>query len=157
MRLRCRHNLLAIARAGDASCEDTGAVLLEVVLALVLFVAAATILTSALSSSLDSVERLRLNAHAADLAVSVFSELQMGTRTLEGTGPQPFEAPLEEWTWEAVATPVQADADESNAFKRIEVIIRHEDPPLVFRLGQVMSMDQIKSAGSSDLPGIKSF
>ena len=54
--------------------------LLEVVLALVLFVGAATVLTSGLSSSLDSVERLRLNAHAADYAVSVLSECSWESR-----------------------------------------------------------------------------
>src|SRR5204863_6368831 len=76
-------------------------VLLEVVLALVLFATAAAIIGAGLSTSIQSVERLRLNAHAANLAVSVLSELQMGTKGFGKRGPQQFEAPFEGWTWEA--------------------------------------------------------
>src|SRR5258708_4398278 len=90
--------------------RQEGAVLLEVILALVLFVAAAAVLTSGLSSSLDGVERLRLNTHAADLAVTVLSELQLGIKSLALSGPQQFEAPLDAWTWELVASPVQAES-----------------------------------------------
>ncbi len=136
---------------------EQGAVLLEVVLALVLFVAAAAVLSSGLSSSLDSVERLRLNTHAADLAVTVLSELQMGVKTLAAAGAQPFEAPLENWTWEIVASPVQSDTDEANPFKKIEVIIRHDDPALVYRLGQVLRIDESKTGTSDKLPGISGF
>ena len=130
---------------------------MEVVLALVLFVAAATILTSALSSSLDSVERLRLNTHAADLAVSVMSELQLGIKSLALSGPQHFEAPLEDWTWEAVSSPVQTELDESNPFKKIEVIIRHEEPSAVFRLAQILRIDPSLVKPSDRLPGVGSF
>ena len=49
------------------------AVLLEVVLALVLFVAAAAVIASAINASLESVERQKLNLHAANLAVTVLS------------------------------------------------------------------------------------
>jgi hypothetical protein len=134
-----------------------GAVLLEVVLALVLFVAAATILTSGMSSSLDSLERLRINTHAADLAVSVLSEVQMGVKSLALSGPQPFETPLEAWTWEVVASPAQTESDDTTPFKRIEVIIRHEDPPVVYRLGEVLRLDESKMAPEDKLPGISGF
>ena len=134
-----------------------GAVLLEVVLALLLFVAAAAILTSGLSSSIDALERLRLHTHAADLAVSVLSEFQMGIKTLASNGPQPFEAPLEGWTWELASAPLQANSDETNQFQRIEVIIRHEDPGLVYRLDQVLRLDQASSPTGSRSIGIKSF
>jgi hypothetical protein len=139
------------------SARATGAVLLEVVLALVLFVAAAAILSSGLSSSLDGIERLRLEAHAADLAVSVLSELQMGIRTLALSGPQPFETPREGWTWELVSTPVQAELEDTNAFKKIEVIIRHDEPALVYRLSQVLQLDAVQTNRSDRLPGVSSF
>jgi type II secretory pathway pseudopilin PulG len=155
MRLPSRSQYKLFQRRGNTGVA-AGAVLLEVVLALVLFVGAAAILTSGLSSSLDSVERLRLNTHAADLAISVQSELQMGIKSLAASGPQPFEAPLESWTWEAVVTPVQTDTDEASPFKRVEVIIRHEDPPLVYRLSQILQIDSAQP-GSHAAPGVGSF
>ena len=146
-----------IALRPSRSRGCAGAVLLEVVLALVLFVAAATILTSGMSSSLDSLERLRLGTHAADLAVSVLSELQMGVKSLGLSGPQPFDPVLEGWTWELTSTPLQAESDQATPFKKIEVIIRHDDPALVYRLGQVLRLDDSKSVGGDKLPGIGSF
>jgi type II secretory pathway pseudopilin PulG len=131
---------------------------LEVILALVLFVAAATILTSGLSSSLDSLERLRLNTHAADLAVTVLSELQMGVKNLSVGGAQPFETPWEGWTWELVSSSSQlpSESEEATPFKNIEVIIRHDDPPVVYRLGEVLRIEDSKNA-TDKLPGIGSF
>jgi type II secretory pathway pseudopilin PulG len=136
---------------------QAGAVLLEVVLALVLFVGAAAVLTSGLSSSLDALERLRFNTHAADLAVSVLSELQLGIKTLAAGGPQPFEAPLEGWTWEAVATPVQSDFDEDKRFTKIEVIIRHSESALVHRLSQVLPVGGGTRDGQSESAGAGLF
>jgi hypothetical protein len=135
---------------------QSGAVLLEVILALVLFVGAATVLTSGLSSSLDSVERLRLNTHAADYGVSVLSELQLGIKTLTVAGPQPFDPPQEGWTWEALAAPAESESDGASPFQRIEVIIRHEDPAMVWRLNQVLRLDERKSRAEK-LPGIDGF
>ena len=155
MRLPFRLNVGCFGNGRRES--KAGAVLLEVVLALVLFVAAAAVLTSAMSSSLDSVERLRCNTRAADLAVSVMSELQLGIKTLGAGGPQQFEIPLEDWSWEAVATPLQTDSDETNAFKRVEVIIRHEAPAVVYRLSQVLRLDSTNNASGDQRPGISGF
>jgi hypothetical protein len=155
MRLKPTPGGNVVARGADSPRGEAGAVLLEVILALALFVGAAAVLTSGLSSSLDGVERLRLNTHAADFAVSVLSELQMGITSLGVSGPQPFVPPEDGWTWEVAATPVESGTEESSPFQRIEVIIRHEDPPLVYRLNQVLRTDALKSA--ADRPGIDGF
>jgi len=117
--------------------REQGAVLLEVVLALVLFVAAAAIVTSGMNASMDSVERQRLNVHALDLAVTMLSEIQMGLRSAEAAGPEDFEAPFENWTWELQSTPVETEIGEASA-ARVEVVIRHRDAPVVYRLAQVI-------------------
>lgn len=126
-----------------------GAILVEVVLALALFVAAAAVISGALSASMDSVERLRLNAHAADLAVTVLSELQMGTRSAEGTGPQDFDLPFEDWTWEVLQAPVDNGATEETRLTHVEVIIRHKTSSLVYRLNQVLRLNPPKSTQPS--------
>ena len=123
-----------------------GAVLVEVVLALALFVAAAAVISGGLSASMDSIERLRLNAHAADLAVSVLSEMQMGTLAMEGNAAQPFDPPFEDWTWEVQLAPVDDGAGEETRLTRVEAIIRHLQPPLVYRLTQVMRLDTVNRA-----------
>ena len=122
-----------------------GAVLLEVVLALVLFVAAATIISAGLNASLDSVDRLRLNTHAANLAVSVLSELQMGIKTTAVTGPQQFKAPFEGWTWEIQTATADSEFSRSSSSQKIEIIIRHDDPAIVYRLSQILQIDGSKS------------
>ena len=123
----------------------SGAVLLEVVLALVLLAFAAAVVGAGLNTAIESVERLRLNAHATDLAVSVISELQLGTKSLGQEGPQRFEYPFEFWTWEALATSSDEPGKDTGRTKKIEVIIRHDDePPITHRLAQVIRLPEIK-------------
>lgn len=121
--------------------NESGTILLEVVLALVLFVAAAAIIGAGFSASVDSVERQRLSTHAVNLAVSVLSELQMGIRNAGETGPSAFAVPFEAWTWELILAPVEtdtADAAGSTGLTQAEVVIRHLDPPMVYRMAQFL-------------------
>jgi type II secretory pathway pseudopilin PulG len=122
--------------------SSNGAVLLEVVLALVLIAAAAAVIGGGLSASIDRVDRLRLNAHAADLAVSVMSELQMGSKVLSVEGPEFFEAPFEGWSWEATAEVTDQKIRDAGRTRKIEVIVRYEDPAIVHRLCQVIRLPE---------------
>jgi type II secretory pathway pseudopilin PulG len=127
----------------ERAFRQRGTVLLEVLAALMLFVAAAAIITSGMNASLNSVERLRLNTHALNLAVSVISELQMGMKSLELGGVQPFEAPFEGWTWEVLANPdLEGPAGQASPLRKVEVVIRHGDPALTYRLGQMLRVHQ---------------
>ncbi len=124
-----------------------GAVLLEVVLALVLFVAAAAVVSSALRSAIDSEERLRLGVHADNLASSVVAELETGLRSPAVLGPTPFEAPFTNWTWQII--PPGGDTPGSPH----EIVIRHADPELVRRLAQViLTPSRASSTSEEPLP-----
>ncbi len=124
--------------------SQRGTVLFEVVLALVLFVVAAAIVAGGMNASLDTVERLRLNTHAGNLAISVLSELQMGVRSTEMLGPEAFEPPFENWTWELLAAPIEEQLGESNRLTKVEVIVRHKTEPVVYRLTQALPMEDLK-------------
>lgn len=116
--------------------EDSGAILLEVVIALAIFVAAAAVITVGMNAAVNSVERQRLNAHAVNLSVSVMSELHMGLRSYAPADPEPFEAPFTNWTWQVVTTP-EASLEAETGFQHVEVIVRHAQPPHVFRLAEL--------------------
>lgn len=130
---------------------------MEVILALMLFVGAAAIVTGGMNASLQTLDRTRLGMHASNLAVSIMSELHMGLRPAVTAGPEPFEAPYEEWTWELVVTELSlSDAASENATPATasfdgefaaagplpvvlaEVIIRHGFESTVHRLAQVV-------------------
>ena len=119
-----------------------GAVLLEVILALVLFAAAAAIIGAGFHSAISGVERQKLNAHAVNLAVSVLSEIQMGLRTVESVGPESFVSPFDHWTWALALSPAEDEAGEVSGLTRVEVIVRHDDPPLVHRLTQLLKLEK---------------
>ena len=122
-----------------------GAVLLEVILALVLFVAASTVITGGLSASVHEVEGLRLAAHANDLAVTVLSEMQLGIRQIEAGGPTAFDAPFDNWTWQTTVGPITAGPGDVNTIQKVEVIIRHQTETTVCRLTQFLPV-----AGTGD-------
>jgi len=117
-------------------------VLLEVVLALVLFAAAAVIIGGGLNASVNSAARLRLQAHAADLAVTVMSELQMGVRSVGQPGPEPFAAPFTNWTWQVTSARLESGPGAAS-FSNVEVVIRHSESALVHRLAQVLDLGEV--------------
>jgi hypothetical protein len=117
--------------------KNRGAVLLEVVLALLLFVAAVAVVSSALNSSMSSIERQRFGVHAANLAATVHAELDLGLRTSESLGPEPFEKPFDAWTWQLVPAPIDdKTGGEASDLTAIEVIIRNTNSSSVYRLAQ---------------------
>lgn len=138
-----------------------GTALLEVLIALALFVAAAAVVTGALNSSLESLGRQKLGTHAVNLATSVMAEIQLGIRVPGGEGRRPFDAPFQDWTWEASLLPVEdaisaisatgstgstgADAGST----RVEVVVRHKTAPVVQRLAQVI---RIGRSAAADAP-----
>jgi len=129
MKIRCQHEL-----------RLRGAVLLEVILALVLFVGAALVIGGALSASVSSLERNRRGAHAVNLAVSVLSEMQMGMRPVGSSGPFQFGIPHEEWSWETVVAEGEAEAK----LQRVEVVIRLEEEGYVFRLAELLPKEEVE-------------
>jgi len=132
--------------AGIAAADVAGVVLLEVVLALVLFVGAAAVISTAINASLEGVMRQRLSTHAVDLAITVLSELQIGLRTSESPGPEHFAVPFEHWTWQ-MATTARGDREtEPSDLTLVEVIVRHDDPPFVYRLSQIVKLGKPPAA-----------
>ena len=132
------------------SRRNDGAILLEVVLALALFAAAAAVIGAGMGSSIDAVERQKLNTHAADLAVSVLAELELGIRKAE-SGPEAFQAPFEHWSWELRFSPMESELGQGTELSLVEVIVRHDDPPIVHRVGQVLRLGGGNAASDSKL------
>ena len=133
-----------------------GAALLEVLIALAIFVAAAAIVTGALNSSLESLERQRLGTHAVNLATSVMAEIQLGIRVPGGEGRRPFDAPFQDWTWEASLLPVEDAIGTTGATggsTRVEVVVRHKTAPVVRRLAQIIRVG--RSAAADALTAVR--
>ena len=128
--------------------------LLEVILALALFAAAAAIISSGISAAFEGVERQKRNAHALDLAISLLSEIKMGLRTLESTGPEPFESPFDAWTWELVLAGTETAAGEATDLTQVEAVIRHPESEFVFRLAETLKTE---SPGGSSLSPSDAF
>ncbi len=132
-----------------------GSVLLEVILALALFVTAAAIVTSGMNASTDNLDRQRRNTHAVNLAATVLAELQLGIQRTSEAGEQPFAAPFELWTAELNVAPAETETGEASGLLRVEVIIRHKESTLVHRLAQVIHIPRgadtlVRRSGSQD-------
>ena len=108
-----------------------GAILLDVVLALGLFVGMAAVMSGALNMSIQSTERLRRELTAENLAVTVVSELQAGMRFAESMpDATPFQPPRDAWT-------LQVLRDDAPT---IEVVIRHLESDVEYRLAFLQSL-----------------
>jgi hypothetical protein len=121
-------------------------VLLEVVLALALFLGAATVITAGINSSIQSVERLRLGTHAMNLAISVMSEMQMHVRPIAPMGPEAFPPPFEKWKYQILVSQAQDSPLEGEALQNVEVVISHTEENTVQRLSQLFRSGDIAAS-----------
>ena len=73
-------------------------------------------------------------------------------RSPETAGPENFDPPFDEWTWEIHSTPLQTESAEETPANKVEIIIRHEEPPSVFRLAKILQPGDAAQSSSSGSP-----
>lgn len=137
------------AQLAKRATWNRASVLLEVVLALALFVAAATVISAGMNASVQAVQRHRLNTHATNLAISILSEMQMHTRAIENIGPEPLEVPFEDWNYKIIVAPLQESSLENDAMQSVEVVISHKNEPVVLRLTQLFRASEIAASAKN--------
>jgi hypothetical protein len=138
------------------SRNNRGAILLEVILALLLFVAAVAVVSSAMNSSMASIERQRFGVQAANLASTVHAEIDLGLRTTEAVGPEPFEPPFDHWTWQLIPAATQdTTTGEASGLSAIEVVIRNTNLAGVYRLAQTHKI--VKTVVSTNAASTSAF
>ena len=126
--------------------------LLEVVLALALFIGAATVISGGISASVEAVHRVRLQTHAANLAISVMSELQIGARPLAPVGPENFEAPFQDWLYRVNFSQGEEAASGTESVRPVEVIVWHTEANAVHRITQFFRASEL---AKSEEEGVK--
>jgi hypothetical protein len=129
--------------------DRSGSVLLEVVLALALFVGAATIITSGINASMRAVERVRLQNHAINLAITVFSEMHIHARAVAAAGPEPFPAPFQNWTYKIEIAQSETAMDSPEALRQVEVVIKNTMENVTHRLAELFPASAIGDADTN--------
>jgi len=102
-------------------------VLLEVVLALLLFVLAAGVLLGSLSAAIASVQRIKRQATGQDLAVSVMSRIECGDLEPADAGPLEFEDGPPGWTWQVRAEDVTVNPEAATLIRLSVTVASPED------------------------------
>ncbi len=116
-----------------------GTILMEVILALGLFMVTGAVVCGAFSSSFRAVDNVRLQAEAADLAVTKLSEIQIGQLEPDNDGPNAYEEEdLEDWTWEIAAAPLESDLMSDVRLLQVEIVITNTVRGTTYRLVQLM-------------------
>lgn len=121
------------------------------VLALALFIGAATVISAGISASVDAVHRVRLQTHAANLAISVMSEIKIGARPLASVGPENLEAPFQEWLYRVDINAGDAVASESSSTRAVEVVVWHTQENAVHRITQLFRASEVDRANESEV------
>lgn len=115
------------------------AVLLEVVLALTVFVGMAMTVLAGLSTSVHSARYVGLETRAANLAVTRFSEMELGLVSAEDAGPEAYEdEALADWTWQVAVQPVASELPELE-LTSVEVTIHHTPSRYTYTLCRMLT------------------
>jgi Tfp pilus assembly protein PilV len=111
-----------------------GVILLEVLLALTLFVVAATVIGGAMLNSVRASAHLRTESDGVNLAQSKLAELVAGAAPVVDTGVTDFGDDLPGWKYQIEAT----DLIDTPGLKRVTVTVSKDDPadPYQFSLTQ---------------------
>ena len=128
----------------DAPAARRGAVLLEIVLAIAIFVFSAAVVQSGLVSCLRSLSTVRLQNKAVNLAVTKLSEIHMGLLDVTGTELTSFEEEdesLSEWEWQVTAEPIGEDA-ETSPMTLVTVTITNTSQRITYQLTEIMPSPQ---------------
>ncbi len=121
-----------------------GAILLEIVLAMAIFVFSAAVVQSGLVSCLRSLDTVRLQNQAVNLGVTKLSEIHMGLLDVAGTELTSFEEEdesLSEWGWQITAEPIDEDADVPSV-TLVTVTITNTSRGITYQLTEIMSSPQ---------------
>jgi len=130
-----------------------GVALLEVVLALAVFFGVAVTILSGLSVCMHAVTQVREEAQAADLGVTVLSQVQMGVLDAADAGPTPFEDPFGDWTWQTTVAAVEATVP-GLEMTQIEITVKNMLDGYSFRLyGLLPPPEEATVAQPSDTDG----
>ena len=116
-------------------------VLLEVVLSMAIFVAIASVALMSLDQCTRAVNRLRLEARAADIAVTILSEIQMGLLDPVDAGPETMTDPLAEWTWQVFTRDDQV-AQDLVPMREVEIVVSNPGRGFVYRLAHMMPVEE---------------
>ncbi len=117
-----------------------GAVLLEVVLALTLFVIAAMVILGAVNTSFDVAGSLERRAQAVDRAVTILSLLQAEQIDLndpDAAGGE-FDPPFEDWSY-ALEVDEPLDALEGPVMQTITITVTHRPDQYRYALTQMFA------------------
>ncbi len=122
--------------------------LLEVLLALTLLAAGGAVILASLGSSARQTADLTRDAHGADLAVSILSQIQIGLIEPINDGPYPADPPHQDWTWEVLVEDVLMETEDDPEMLRVEVIVRHVYEDRTRRLVQniALPVDELEQA-----------
>jgi len=117
-----------------------GAVLLEVVLALTVFVGMAMAVLGGLAMAVRSARHLGLETTAANLAISLLSEMELGLVPVEDAGPETYEdEALADWTWQVTLQPVTSELSDLE-MTSVEVAIRHTQAGYTYRMYRLLTV-----------------
>jgi hypothetical protein len=113
------------------------AVLLEVILALVLFFSGGAVILGSLGSSINALQRVRLEAQGVDLGATLLSEIQMGLVDVADAGPEDYEdESLAGWGWQIVTSPSDRTGLDVR-LTRVEIIIFNKTHGYTYRLAHL--------------------
>jgi len=102
------------------------------------FFLAAGVIAGALSASASASRRLVLGAQAADLAVSVLSEIHAGVLPAVSDGPNACGDPdRADWTWQVIVSSAESSPPEMPE-KLVEVVVTEGASKFTYRLASLV-------------------
>jgi hypothetical protein len=128
-------------------------VLLEVVLALGLFVMTAGIVSAGLAAALGAEERIRREANLADRLVTLFASLEIGALPLLDGGPNPFPDVEDDdtWQWELSVEPWEIGLERDPGLVRVVATVRHLPSGTAHEMARILRTRSLPAGSAPEI------
>ncbi len=116
-------------------------------MAMALLVLASGVIVGSMMTCTRAATRLKLHAHAADLTVTLASQMKMGLLPTTSTDGGAFTEPgFSDWTW---STNVQSSNRSDATLENVQFTVHHTPTGLTHSLNELIPIKPLRSPGQS--------
>ena len=114
------------SRSGLPRAIPRGAILLEVIFSIAILAAAGATILGGFTACIRAARDLRMESQAADLAVTLLSEMQMGVVAPVDEGPTDYLEPLQDWSWQVATMGLDPQTESGATMTQVQLTVTYK-------------------------------
>jgi hypothetical protein len=130
-----------------------GAILLEVIFSIALLAGACAAIIGGFNACAQANRDLWMESKAADLAVTMLTEMQMGVVPPEDDGPTDYADPLADWCWQVVTADLPPQTLDGPTMRQVQIVVTYKPDSYSYTLMELVNVPGATVTGTPSATG----